>query len=214
MIPIRILLADDHPSLRAGIRMRLEKEKDVIVVGETGSGAEALELVDSLRPHVLLLDMQLTDLSGVEVARRLHAAEAPVRILILSAYHSESYVEPLRECGVAGYLTKDEPLETIVQAVKGIARGESGWLSRQVAAVLLSQTGSDSITDTMVDLTPREREVLELIAQGQSNKTIADRLFISESTVKKHVSSLYQKLDLNTRAAAAAWAWKHGFVKS
>lgn len=214
MPTIRLLLADDHPSLRAGIRTRLEKEKDLQVVGETGSGLEALKLVDALRPHVLVLDMELPDLSGVEVARRLHAVDDPVRILILSAYHSESYIAALRDCGVAGYLTKQEPLETIVQAVKGIARGETGWLSRQVAAVLMTRTGAVPTAGPDAILSEREREVLQLIAEGHSNQHIADRLFISESTVKKHVSSVYQKLELNTRAAAAAWAWKHGLVKS
>ncbi len=213
MQTIRLLLADDHPSLRAGIRARLEKEKDLQVVGETGSGLKALELVDELHPHVLVLDMELPDISGVEVARRLHAAEDPVRILILSAYHSDSYIGALRDSGVAGYLTKQEPLETIVQAVRGIARGETGWLSREVAAVLMTQSGTVQSGGPAAILTEREREVLHLIAEGLSNDEIGERLFISESTVKKHVSSVYQKLELNTRAAAAAWAWKHGLMK-
>jgi DNA-binding NarL/FixJ family response regulator len=209
MPTIRLLLADDHPSLRAGIRARLDMEENIQVVGEAGTGLKVIELVSALRPHVLLLDLQLPELSGVEVVRRLSAADDPVRILILSAYHNASYVAALRDFGVAGYLTKQEPLDTIVQAVKGIARGETGWLSRDVAAVLMKQPASDS-TEPADLLSEREREVLQLIAEGLTNHQIGDRLFISESTVKKHVSSLYQKLELNTRTAAAAWAWEHG----
>lgn len=211
MASIRVLLSDDHPSLRAGIRSRLEKEADLQVVGETGSGLKTLELVNTLRPHILVLDMQLPDLSGVEVARRLYAAESPVRILIFSAYHHQSYIAALRDCGVAGYLTKQEPLEIVVQAVRGIAHGETGWVSRDVAAVLMQRvSGARTTAATPRALSQRQREVLQLIAEGHTNQQIGERLFISESTVKKHVSSVFQKLELSTRAEAAAWAWKHG----
>lgn len=211
---IRVLLADDHPPLRAGIRARLEQEEDIQVAGETGSGLEALELVDTLKPHLLVLDMQLPDLSGIEVARRLHAAESAVRILILSAYHTQTYISALRSCGVSGYLTKQEPLETIVQAVRGVARGETGWVSREVAAVLMDRVSGEPVSGTSELLSRRQREVLRLIAEGCSNVQIGERLFISESTVKKHVSSVFQKLGLASRAEAAAWAWEHGLLDS
>ncbi len=211
---IRVLLADDHPPLRAGIRSRLEQEEDIQIAGETGSGIEALELVDTLKPHLLLLDMQLPDLSGIDVARRLHAAESAVRILILSAYHTQTYISALRDCGVSGYLTKQEPLETIVKAVRGVARGETGWISREVAAVLMSRVSGDPMSGPTELLSRRQREVLRLIAEGCSNVQIGERLFISESTVKKHISSVFQKLGLASRAEAAAWAWEHGLLNS
>jgi DNA-binding NarL/FixJ family response regulator len=214
MLPIRVLLADDHPSLRAGIRARLEKESDIIVVGEAGTGAEALKLAEQVGPHVLLLDMQMPDLSGVEVARRLRESSSPVRVLVLSAHHDEQYVVKLLDCGVAGYLTKQEPLETIVSAVRGVAAGEEGWLSRDAAAALMKQrrTHSIQLDDPLGLLSDREQEVLRLVADGKNNHEIGGALFISESTVKKHVNNIYAKLEIRTRAEAAAWAWKHGLV--
>ena len=216
MPPIRIVLADDHPSLRAGIRARLEKEKDIDVVGEASNGQEALRLARELKPHVLLLDMQMPDLSGVEVARRLKEAGTPVRLLALSAHDNEEYILKLLECGASGYLTKQEPLETIVNAVRGVARGEEGWMSRPISAALmrLQRTRTDIEEDPARILSEREREVLTHLARGKSNQQIADELFISESTVKKHVNNIYFKLELKSRAEAVYWSWQHGIVDS
>ena len=214
MPPIRIVLADDHPSLRAGIRARLEKEKDLEVVGEAGTGKEALRLVMERKPLVLVLDMQMPDLSGVEVARRLKEAGAPVRLLALSAHDNAEYVEEVLHSGASGYLLKQEPLETIVSAVRGVANGEEGWLSRELVAILLKHRESrDGVDDDPAGaLSEREREVLLHLAKGKTNQQIADELFISESTVKKHVNNIYFKLDVSTRAEAVAWAWRHELV--
>lgn len=216
MPSIRVGLADDHPSLRAGIRARLERETDIEVVGEAGTGEEALQLVAEREPHVLLLDMEMPGLSGVEVARRLQMAETPVRVLALSAHDNEEYILKLLDSGAAGYLTKHEPLETIVSAVRGVARGEDGWLSRDVAAALMRHRRDQMFLeeDPARVLSEREREVLLHLAAGESNKQIADLLYISESTVKKHVNNIYFKLDVSSRAEAVAWAWKHGVVES
>lgn len=216
MQPIRVLLVDDHPSLRAGLRSRLEKEEGIEVVGEAGTGEDALRLVTERTPHVLVLDMELPGMSGVEVARRLQAAQAPVRILALSAHDSSEYIVTVLDSGAAGYLNKQEPLETIASAIRGVARGEDGWLSRDVAATLMRQHRSKlhGTDDPASLLTGREREVLTLLAQGHHNQEIADRLFISESTVKKHVNNIYFKLETGTRAEAVAWAWKNGLVSA
>lgn len=216
MASIRVALADDHPSLRAGIRARLEREDDIEVVGEAGTGEGALQLVASMKPHVLLLDMEMPDLSGVEVARRLKAAEAPVRILALSAHDDEEYILKLLDSGAAGYLTKHEPLETIVSAVRGVAAGEDGWLSRDVAAALMRNRRSRRHLeeDPVRLLSEREREVMHHLARGESNQQIGENLFISENTVKKHVNNIYFKLEVSSRAEAVAWAWRHGIVES
>lgn len=215
MQTIRVLLVDDHPSLRAGLRSRLEKERDIEVVGESGDGEEALRLASERTPHVLVLDMEMPGLSGVEIARRLRAAELPVRVLALSAHDSEEYIVTVLDSGAAGYLTKQEPLETIVSAIRGVARGEDGWLSRDVAAALMRHRRSkiQDLDNPASLLTEREREVLKLLAQGHHNQDIADQLFISESTVKKHVNNIYFKLETGTRAEAVAWAWKNGLVE-
>jgi DNA-binding NarL/FixJ family response regulator len=133
MAAIRVALTDDHPKVRASIRHLLEQAMDIVVVGEASDGAEALRLVADLAPDILLLDVEMPGMSGVEVARRLKAAGAPVRVLALSAYDDEQYVGELLATGAAGYLTKDEAPEAIVEAVRGVARGEKGWFSRRTA---------------------------------------------------------------------------------
>ncbi len=136
MAPIRVVLADDHIVVRIGIRNLLNRSKDIQVVGEADNGIEAIRLVNDLNPDLLLLDMEMPELDGVEVARRLRAEKSPVRILALSAYNDKQYIQSMLEQGAAGYLTKDEAPGTIVDAVRGVANGERGWFSRKVAARL------------------------------------------------------------------------------
>ncbi len=215
MAPIRVVLADDHPPLRAGIRMRLEQERDITVIAEADNGRDALRLVRDLKPHLLVLDMEMPDMTGLDVARQLRASDDTIRILILSAHENDDYLEQLFESGAAsGYLTKQESLETIVAAVRGVARGEEGWLSREVAAAMMKQRrgGSQKSDPALQELSRREIEVLKMIARGFNNVQIGEELFIAESTVKKHVSNIYTKLELGSRAEAAAWAWRQGLV--
>jgi DNA-binding NarL/FixJ family response regulator len=211
---IRVVLADDHPSLREGIKARLRAEPDVAVVAEAATGPDALRAVLDLVPDVVLLDMDMPGMSGLEVARQLAAEQSPARILVLSAHHNEEYVARLLDYGAAGYLTKSEPLETIVAAIRGVAAGEEGWLSRSVAASLIKSRRSrvpDS-DDPIGLLSEREREVLEYLARGHGNQEIAEVLSISESTVKKHVNNIYFKLELSSRAELVAWCWQHRIV--
>ncbi len=133
MKTIRVVLAEDHPVVREGIRTLLERAPDLVVVAEASDGQEALRLVEEMAPDVLLLDMEMPGLTGVEVARRLQAARSPVRILALSSHDDDQYIFGLLEAGAAGYLLKEEATEAIVAAVRGVARGEVGWLSRPVA---------------------------------------------------------------------------------
>ncbi len=214
--PIKVLLADDHPPLRAGMRARLEQEEDITVIGEASNGREALKLAKALQPHLLVLDMEMPEMTGLEVATKLQDDGEAIRVLVLSAYEDPEYITKLLESGaVAGYLTKSESLDTIVAAVRGVSKGEEGWLSREVAAALMKQRRGPSrkVDSSLQQLSRRELEVLQLIAKGFNNMQIGEELFIAESTVKKHVSNIYMKLELNTRAEVTAWAWKNGIVE-
>jgi len=214
---IKVLLADDHPTLRAGMRARLEQEDDITVIGEASNGKEALTMAKSLQPHLLVLDMEMPEMTGLEVAKRLKDDGVPIRVLVLSAYQDAEYITKLLDSGaVAGYLTKSESLDTIVAAVRGVSKGEDGWLSREVAAALMKQRRGPGrkVDNSLQQLSRRELEVLQLIARGFNNMQIGEELFIAESTVKKHVSNIYMKLELNTRAEVTAWAWRNGIVET
>jgi DNA-binding NarL/FixJ family response regulator len=210
MADIRVVLADDHPMLREGIRSRLEKEPDITVVGEASDGAEAIKLAEELQPHILLLDMEMPGLTGVEAARRLRGVNSPVRILALSAYDDWYYIQALLSSGAAGYLTKEEAAENIIEAVRGVARGEEGWFSRRVAAQMMGWHQSDGVDRS--GLTNRELDVLRLVADGRTNLEIAKSLGISVKTVEKHLEGVYTKLGVASRVEAAVHAVREGLV--
>lgn len=207
---IKVILADDHPVARAGIRKFLEKEADIQVVGEASSGEEALKLVKELEPDVLLLDMEMPGIKGVEVAREIKAQHLPVRILALSTYDNKQYILGLLSSGAAGYLVKEEVPEIIIDAVRGVARGEHGWVSRRIAANLthwMQFDGSES-----GNLTDREVEVLRQLVLGKTNQEIAVVLGISYKTVEKHIDSIYSKLGVASRVEAAVTAVQNKLV--
>jgi DNA-binding NarL/FixJ family response regulator len=210
MATIRVVLADDHPVARAGIRKYLEKEPDIKVVGEAAGGDEAIRLVNELSPNVLLLDMEMPGMRGTEVARKLQEEKSPVRILALSTYDNRQYIMGLLSNGASGYLIKEEVPETIIDAVRGVARGEQGWVSRKVAAKMSTWMQSDS-TDSS-DLSDREVEVLRLIVAGKTNQEIGLELGISPRTVEKHVDSVYTKLGVSSRVEAAVSAVRDKLV--
>jgi DNA-binding NarL/FixJ family response regulator len=204
MTVTRVLLADDHPIVRAGIRNLLERAQGIQVVGEASGGEEALLLVNELAPDVLLLDMEMPDLKGVEVAQRLRASNSPVRILALSAYDDRQYILELLSSGAAGYLVKEEVPETIIEAVRGVARGEQGWVSRRVASQMADWLHTDE--QSKMGLTSREIEVLRLVVAGKTNQEIGMALGISEKTVEKHLEGVFSKLGVASRVEAAVVA--------
>lgn len=209
MITIRVIVADDHPIARKGVCHLLGKAGDIEVVGEASDGIEALNLLKTLTPDVLLLDMEMPGLTGTEVARQLQAANVPVRILALSAYDDKEYIQGLLSCGTAGYLMKEEVPQTIVEAVRGVARGEQGWLSRQVTAQMAAWTQEETKGTV---LTKRELEVLKLLVKGKTNQEIAITLGISEKTVEKHLAGIFTKLQVSSRVEAAVYAVREGLV--
>lgn len=204
MNPIRVVLADDHPVVRSGIRTVLDRSPDITIVGETGNGDEVLRLIAETAPDVLILDMNMPGLEGVDIARKLRAEQAQVRILVLSAYEDKQYILRVLELGAAGYLTKDEAPELVVEAVHGVARGEDGWLSRRIAVLLAHWT--KEVEKDPKRLSPREIEVLNLITAGKTNHGISAEMGISEKTVEKYVESIFRKLDVSSRVSAAVRA--------
>jgi DNA-binding NarL/FixJ family response regulator len=210
MSPTSVLLVDDHPVVRAGIRNLLEKAPDITVVGEANNGEEALSLVEKLAPDVLLLDMEMPGMNGNEVAVHLQASDSKVRILALSAHDDKQYIQELLANGAAGYLVKEEVPEAIVEAVRGVARGEQGWVSRRVAAQMSSWMRSD--TEERMGLTGREVQVLKAVVAGKTNQEIGLSLGISEKTVEKHLEGVFTKLGVASRVEAAVHAVREGWV--
>jgi DNA-binding NarL/FixJ family response regulator len=188
----------------------LESASDIEVVAETSGGEEVFVLLERWTPDVLLLDMEMPGLTGMEVAARLKESRFSVRVLALSAYDDEEYIRKLLQSGAAGYLTKEEAAEGIIDAVRGVARGEEGWFSRRAVAQLRALSHSDQSEEST--LTKREKEVLAQVAGGLTNQEIGLALGISEKTVEKHLGSIFQKLDVSSRVEAAVQAVQRGLV--
>jgi DNA-binding NarL/FixJ family response regulator len=203
----RVLIVDDHPVVRDGLRGMLAGIPDIEVVGEASDGTEALAAAGSLHPDVILMDLRMPGMGGAAAIRSLAERGDPARVLVLTTYDTDSDVGPALEAGATGYLLKDSPREELVRAVQAAARGEA-VLAPSVATRLLTQLRAPA-QDT---LSERELEVLALIAQGETNRGAAARLFISEATVKTHLLHIYAKLDVNDRAAAVATAYERGLL--
>ncbi len=217
---INVVIIDDHPIVRAGMRAILDCTNDIRVVAEGGSGGEALQLVRTLAPDVLVLDVGLPDENGINVAARIHAIKSTTAVLILTAHNDPQLVFNLLQNGAIGYVLKDEALETLANAVRAASTGKS-WLSPSVASQVIERAISrsepqqtEAQKDSNVDdLTPREYEILCLLAEGLDNAAIADRLTLTKRTVQNHISTIYGKLGLNSRTEAMLYALHHGMTR-
>lgn len=216
--PVTVIMIDDHPIVRAGMRSVLELDDGIHVLAEGGSAVEALDLVAEYHPDVLVLDINLPDQSGLEVVRQLQNQTTSTAVLALTAHDDPEMIFGLLESGATGYVLKDEALETLANAVSATAQGES-WLSPSVAsqvvrrAVAKKSPQPEAPTAEGETLTPREMEVLCLLAQGLDNTAIADQLSITKRTVQNHVSNIYGKLMVSSRTEAMLYAIKRGWVK-
>ncbi|MFJ6152034.1 response regulator [Micromonospora profundi] len=206
-LPIRLLIVDDHPVVRDGLRGMFTGDPDFEVVGEARDGAEALALAANSRPDVVLMDLRMPGMDGVTAIGRLVGSGNPAKVLVLTTYDTDADVLPAIEAGATGYLLKDAPREELVRAVRAAARGEA-VLSPSVAGRLMGRLRAPAEEP----LSHRELEVLAMVAKGTSNREAAARLFISEATVKTHLLHVYAKLGVNDRAAAVAVAYDRGLL--
>jgi DNA-binding NarL/FixJ family response regulator len=214
---IRVLIADDQAVVRGGLQLILEGQHDIQVVGQAANGAEALELVRNLQPDVVLMDIRMPVLDGIEATRQLAAAGTETHVLVLTTYGLDEYVYDALKAGAAGFLVKTDSPERLVEAVRVVAAGEA-LLAPEITRRLINRFRSAPPPNadppgTLAELTAREREVLEHLARGHSNAEIAQTLYISEGTVKTHVARILAKLELRDRVQAVVYAYEHGLVQ-
>ncbi|MBN1486469.1 MAG: response regulator transcription factor [Anaerolineae bacterium] len=215
MSTIKILLAEDHQVVREGTRQLLEQEADFTVVGEASNGETAMQLAQELRPDVVLMDVHMPKVNGLEATKRIKATASGIRVLILSAYEDDHYIFPLLEAGADGYLLKTTSGAELIRSIRAVYRGET-VLDPQVTSKVVSQiTKKKSYQSTaMVEsLTEREIEVLQAVASGKSNKEVAEELYISPYTVQVHLRNIFGKLGVNSRTEAVTYALREGWIK-
>ena len=211
--PIRLLLVDDHKIVRQGVRAFFDAHEGIDVIGEAGSGAEAVKMVEERVPDVVLMDLIMPGMDGVEATRLAKSISPRTQIVVLTSYHDDEHIFPALQAGALSYILKDVEMDELAEAVFKASRGEATLHPQVATRVIQELHGRKTAENTLgVDLTKRETEILKLIAQGMSNSEIAEKFVISKYTVKGHVSNILSKLHLADRTQAAIYAWQQGVV--
>jgi two-component system, NarL family, response regulator LiaR len=217
--PIRILLADDHVMLRQGTAEILSKEADIEVVGEADNGQQAIDLTLRLRPHIVVMDVRMPVLSGIEATRRIREDMPEVQVLVLTAYDDDQYVFSLLQAGASGYLLKTAPVNELVKAIRLVKSGESPLdpsIARKVVIRMAGDQGSripiGEDGATIQALTFREQEVLQLLSRGLNNQAIAEALYVSDRTVQAHLTNIFAKMGVSSRLEAVLTAIRRGWL--
>ena len=206
---VRVYLLDDHEVVRRGVKELLELDGTIVVVGESGSSVEAMQRIPAFRPHVALLDARLPDGSGIDVCRHVRSVDPSIKVLILTSYDDDQALFAAIMAGASGYLLKQVRGSDLVESVRRVARGQS-MLDPAMTAQVLQRVRSGSSEDpALAPLTTQERRILALLAEGLTNRELAERMYLSEKTVKNYVSSVLTKLGLTSRTQAAVFATKH-----
>jgi two-component system, NarL family, response regulator LiaR len=217
--PIRILLADDHVMLRQGTAEILSKEADIEVVGEADNGQQAIDLTLRLRPNIVVMDVRMPVLSGIEATRRIRETMPEVQVLVLTAYDDDQYIFSLLQAGASGYLLKTAPVNELVKAIRLVKSGESPLdpsIARKVVIRMAGDKGSRSPVGedgaTIQALTFREQEVLQLLSRGLNNQAIAEALYVSDRTVQAHLTNIFAKMGVSSRLEAVLTAIRRGWL--
>lgn len=210
---IRVLIADDHHVVRRGLLFFLKTQKDIEVVGEAKNGVEAVRLVEELNPDIVLMDLVMPEMDGIEATKQIKARWPEVQVIILTSFSDKDHVLPAIEAGAAGYQLKDIEPDDLVNSIRQVMRGES--IMHPVATTQLEESLREegNLPHVKNPLTPREQDVLAELTKGKSNKEIASSLFVTEKTVKTHISNIFAKLEVQDRTQAALYAVKHGLTE-
>ncbi|PMC40186.1 DNA-binding response regulator [Bacillus sp. UMB0899] len=216
MTNIKVLIADDHHVVRRGLLFFLKTQKDIEIIGEATNGKEAVKLAAELNPDVVLMDLSMPEMDGVMATKAIRETNATVKIIILTSYGDQDHVIPALRAGASGYQLKDIEPDDLVQTIRDVLQGQSKLHPKVTSHVMAHLSTPATIpSQTKIDeLTKREKEVLNELAKGKSNKEIASALFITEKTVKTHISNILSKLQLSDRTQAAIYAVKNGYVES
>lgn len=215
MDKIRVVIADDHAMVREGLKQILELEKDIVVVAQASNGEEAVKLAKEHQPDVVLMDINMPGMNGLQAIKEIKTENIPTKIIVLTIHEDREYLFKTLQMGAEGYVLKDVDSAVLVEAIRSVNKGQS-YIQSNMTKELIKEFNRVTINEKgrnpENNLTARELEVLELIAEGLINKEIARRLFISEKTVKNHVSNIFKKLNVSDRTQAAIYAFKHNIT--